>query len=131
MLKHHTKGLSVFVLVNLFAFVVHQFAFHPQTIVNLPLSYLSNALASLLICVLIFWIYKQNKNQIGFVFLGLSFFKMIVLYFVLSPKTSSEGVAIQDAIVIFIPFFINLVLEQLFMVKELKLGEVLGGLEKK
>lgn len=131
MIKSHAKGLSVFVLVNLFVFLGHYFLSDISTlIVNIPLSYATNAIVSLLICIAVFSLKDLLKSQIGFVFLGLSFLKMIVLYFVLSPKNTTDGVETIDALVIFIPFFVNLILEQIFMIKELKVGEALGALKK-
>ncbi|MGY6649201.1 DUF6168 family protein [Wenyingzhuangia sp. IMCC45574] len=131
MMKSHVKGLSIFVLVNLFVFLGHTFFTDASELtVNIPLSYGINTAASLLICIVVFYLQDMFKSQIGFVFLALSFLKMIVLYLILKPEGTDEGVATLDAMVIFVPFFVNLILEQVFMIKVLKVGEVLGALRK-
>lgn len=130
MMKSHTKGLSIFLLVNLSVFLIHYFtANHSDNIVSIPLSYGVNAIASLLLCISMYYINKNNNSQIGFIFLGLSFIKMIALYFILNPS-NSEGLPIKEALTIFIPFLTNLILEQLYMAKALNLKEILSPITK-
>lgn len=130
MMKNHTKSLSIFILVNFFVFITHSLlANKTQVLVNIPLSYFANAVASFAMCGTMLILYKTYKSQIGFIFLGLSFIKMIALYFILSPNTTQE-VKTEDSLIIFIPFFVNLILEQLFMIKTLNLGEILNPVRK-
>lgn len=130
MMKDHTKGLSIFVLVNLLVFLLHYyFGNSTSNIVNIPLSYGVNAIAALALCIILYFLNKDSKNQIGFIFLGLSSVKMIAIYFVLVPN-DSDGLALKESLTIFIPFLTNLILEQLFMAKILNLREILSPLKK-
>ncbi|MDO6736745.1 hypothetical protein Q4548_02620 [Wenyingzhuangia sp. 2_MG-2023] len=136
MIKNHVKGLTIFLVTNLFAFLVHTtietnfITAGIVKVVNLPLSYLLNALASLFVCVSIYFLHKKYENNIGFIFLGLSFVKMLFLFLVLNPKNTIGEVSNYDAVAVFCPFLINLVMEQIFVVKILKISDLLGQTKK-
>ena len=124
------KNIIIFVLINLVAFVLHtNLASHyndlEQTpVVNISLSYLINFLLSLSICTSVFFLNKKFEDQIGFIFMGLSVLKMIVLFFVLNPTNSLGEVTTKDALSLFIPFGLNLIIEQIFIVKLLKISDL-------
>lgn len=130
-MKSYLKSFLLFILTNLILFTAHHFlAKNINHTVNIPLSYGLNAIAAFSICIVVYSLNDLFKSQIGFIFLGLSFVKMILLYYILNPKSGADSVSIYDALIIFIPFFANLIMEQLFMIRVLKLGDVINSLRK-
>ncbi|NJB81401.1 DUF6168 family protein [Wenyingzhuangia aestuarii] len=136
MIKNHTKGLAIVILVNLFAFLLHSYLGTDSlldkviSVIDLPLSYIVNATLSILVCFSVLLLNKKYESQIGFIFLGLSVVKMLVLYFVLNPTNKFGDVITQDAIALFVPFGLNLVMEQIFIVKLLKISDLAKNFKK-
>lgn len=130
------KSLVTFFLINVFAFIVHfnldNYLGYPSntTVINISVSYLINAFLSLSICVSVFFLNNKFQEQIGFIFLGLSLVKMILLFFVLNPTNSLGEVETKDAFSLFIPFVLNLIMEQVFIVKLLKISDLAKVLKK-
>ncbi|MGY5352321.1 DUF6168 family protein [Wenyingzhuangia sp. IMCC45533] len=124
------KNALIFIAINIIAFALHYWAnLRMETstqwvVVSIPISYATNALLSLSICVSIFFLNRNFEAQIGFIFLGLSVLKMLILFFVLNPTNASGEVETKDALSLFVPFGINLVMEQLFIVKLLKISDL-------
>ncbi len=124
------KNISVFLLINSIVFAIHFFlnasAEIPSqaTLVSIPISYLVNALLSLSICVAVSFLNKDFESQIGFIFIGLSVVKIIILFFVLNPTNHLGEIERKEALVLFIPFVINLIMEQIFIVKLLKISDL-------
>ena len=136
MLKNHIKGLAIVLVVNLFAFLLHNYLKADRLIdqlvlvIDLPLSYIVNATLSILVCTSVLLLNKKYESQIGFIFLGLSVIKMLLLYFVLNPTNKFGEVSTPDAIALFIPFGLNLVMEQIFIVKLLKISDLTKNFKK-
>jgi len=116
------------VIVNILFFIAHYFLNSANevdelvSVINLSESYIINTVLSVSLCFVILLLYKTLENQVGFVFLGLTLLKMFVLYFVLNPTNKLGEVSTHDAISLFIPFGLNLVMEQVFVVKLLNLS---------
>jgi|GEM_PF-4761619 len=136
MIKSHIKGLAGIVLVNLFAFLAHTalepvvFTEEVQSVVNLPLSYLINTLGVLGVCIALIYLNTMFESMIGFVYLGLSVLKMMVLYIVLNPTNIAGEVFPIDATAFLLPFGFNLLLELIFAVKLLKINDLVDSLKK-
>lgn len=130
MVKRHLPGITVLVLLNFIfsilhdLFVVPAFEVEVLPVVSVPASYVVNAIASLGMCTAILVLKKKYESQIGFVFLGLSIVKMILLFFLLNPTSPTGDVLKIDALAFFIPFGLNLILEQIFIVKLLKINDL-------
>lgn len=122
--KASFKNITLFLAVNALCFAIHQVWFintEEQSLIDLPLSYGVNAVFSLLVCIMAFFSHQVFKGQTGFVYLGLSVVKMILLYAILYPQNNIESLEKIDKLVLLIPFGVNLVLEQIYVVKLLKL----------
>ncbi|NIJ44038.1 hypothetical protein FHR24_000477 [Wenyingzhuangia heitensis] len=136
MIKNHTKGFAILIVINLFAFLVHSFFKNDNlidpiiTVVNLPISYGVNAVLSILLCSSILLLSKIYESQIGFIFLGLSVVKMLILYLGLNPTNKLGEVSTPDAIAFFVPFGLNLIMEQIFIVKLLKINDLTKNFKK-
>ena len=136
MVKNNIKNITVLVVLNILAFILHQYFINPAIqvestpVVNIKFSYLVNAIASLSLCVAILILKKKYEEQIGFVFLGLSVVKMILLFILLNPTNDMGSVTKVDALALFIPFGLNLVMEQIFIVKLLKISDLAKELKK-
>lgn len=136
MIKSHIKGLAGIVLVNLFAFLAHRaleqtvFDGLVQRIVNLPMSYIINTLGVLVVCIALVFLNTLFKSMIGFVYLGLSGLKMMMLYLLLNPTNALGTVDSIDAAAFLVPFLLNLMLELLFAVKLLKINDLVESLRK-
>ena len=124
------KNIVIFVLVNLIAFVLHTnlisyyVSLDQPSVINVPVSYLVNFSLSLIVCVSMFFLSKRYEDQIGFIFMGLSVLKMIFLFFVLNPTNSLGDVTTKDALSLFVPFGLNLIMEQVFIIKLLKISDL-------
>lgn len=136
MVKNNIKNITVLVVLNIVAFILHHYFINPAIqidlvpVVNTEVSYLVNAIASLSVCVAILILKKKYEDQIGFVFLGLSVVKMILLFILLNPTNNMGNVAKFDALALFVPFGLNLVMEQIFIVKLLKISDLARELKK-
>lgn len=136
MVKNNIKNITVLVVLNIVVFILHFYFINPAIeiestlVLNIKFSYLVNAIASLTICVAILIIKKKYEEQIGFVFLGLSVVKMILLFVLLNPTNDMGNLAKADALALFIPFGLNLVMEQIFIVKLLKISDLAKELKK-
>lgn len=136
MINSRSKGLLIMVIVNVVFFLAHYFlagtnGFDKLTaVINLQESYFVNTLLSVLLCSVILLLHKTLESQVGFVFLGLTLLKMFVLYFVLNPTNKLGEVATHDAVALFIPFGLNLVMEQVFIVKLLNLSDLSKVIQK-
>ncbi|MDO3693898.1 DUF6168 family protein [Wenyingzhuangia sp. chi5] len=136
MVKTNIKNIIVLVVLNIVAFIVHHQFINTSIqaelapVVDIKFSYLTNAIASLSVCVAILFLKKKYEDQIGFVFLGLSVVKMILIFVLLNPTNDMGNVAKIDALALFIPFGLNLVMEQIFIVKLLKISDLAKELKK-
>lgn len=137
MVKNHIQSITVLVVLNIAAFMLHYYFIIPAIqaesipVVSVKVSYLVNAIASLGMCAAILFLKKKYESQIGFVFLGLSVVKMILLFVLLNPTNNTGDVVKVDALAFFIPFGLNLMLEQIFIVKLLKISDLAKELNKK
>ncbi|MGY5355422.1 DUF6168 family protein [Wenyingzhuangia sp. IMCC45467] len=136
MVKNHIKSITLLVVLNIVAYILHYFFIIPANqaevapVVNVKIAYLVNAIASLSMCSAILFLKKKYEDHIGFVFLGLSVVKMILLFVLLNPTNNVGEVVKADALAFFIPFGLNLVLEQIFIVKMLKISDLAKELKK-
>ena len=132
----YLKKTVFFTLINLAVFLLHTtlvnyYGFLEEpTVVNVSLSYFINFLLSLSICITVFFLSKKFEDQIGFIFLGLSVFKMVILFFTLNPTNLFGEITTIDALSLFIPFGLNLIMEQIFIVKLLNISDLTKSLKK-
>lgn len=131
MFKDRIKEFTIFIIVNFVAFGVHKliennfFSEVKGYMVNLTASYILNVVVSITVCVLLLSISKMFESQIGFIYLGFSVLKMMILYIVLNPTNNLGEVFKKDALAFLLPFGINLVLELLFVVNLLKINDLI------
>lgn len=80
--------------------------------------YLFHFLATLIIYLILVWIYHNFKDKTGFAFMGASMFKMLAaIIFLLPMLLNRTGNAFGDLLSFFIPYFIFLVFETFHAVK--------------
>ena len=79
---------------------------------QLPLSYVSNfVLAALIVCLLLS-VFEKNKDQVSFLFMGISLFKFISFFVLFYPAYKADGVVQKtEVLTFFIPYFVGLSLE--------------------
>ncbi|ANW97345.1 hypothetical protein AXE80_14035 [Wenyingzhuangia fucanilytica] len=137
MVKDHIKSAVGLLVLNILAYLLHYYLIIPSVeltsipVLNIQLSYLINAAASISMCSVIYLLKKSFESQIGFIFLGLSAIKMILLFVLLDPTNELGTVAKADALAFFVPFGLNLVTELIFIVKMLKISDLAKELQKK
>lgn len=137
MVKDYSKNIAILVLLNVVTYLVHRYLMLPLVeikdplVLNIELAYAINAIVSISICVSMVALQKIFESQIGFIFLGLSVLKMILLYLLLNPTNEMGLVNKADAFTFFIPFGLNLVMELVFIVKLLKISDLAKELNKK
>lgn len=135
MFKDRIKEFTIFIVVNFVAFGVHKliesnfFSEAKEYVVNLPASYILNIVVSIAVCLLLLSLSKMFESQIGFIYLGFSVLKMMILYIALNPTNSLGEVFKKDALAFLLPFGVNLVLELLFVVKLLKINDLMTSVK--
>ncbi|WP_366141994.1 DUF6168 family protein [uncultured Aquimarina sp.] len=119
MIKNLLRFLVLFLIILSGTYFIHNwvinyFSFHSNsTIVNL--SYIFNALYTVLLIIVILILSKRFKDQIGFIFLAGSFIKLGV--FVAITKLSSIDIDRSVFLDFFMPYVISLILEVYYVSK--------------
>ena len=121
------KTLSTYLVVHVFLFVLgfylhqHLIGGHKNVMpFTLERVYIFNSLASFLICVSIFGVSKVEylKNQLGFLYLGLFIFKLLIFASVFSSFFQErEQLALITKLSLLIPTLIFIAVELFFTVK--------------
>lgn len=99
-------------------FLSNQFMNQNFNITSFVVSYLSQAVLSLLILFILFKIDKKAKEQLGYVFLGLTSAKVILSYFIATHLLFLGNVIPKEVkINFFIVFLFFLCLDTYFVIK--------------
>jgi hypothetical protein len=81
-------------------------------------SYIVNLVLGVIVFVVIELFKKKNTNILGFIFLGGSLLKFLVYFIYILPLLTSTGEVTKFKFLVFyIPYFICLMLELLFLVR--------------
>lgn len=81
-------------------------------------SYIANFILGIIVFVVIELFKKTHTNIIGFIFLGGSLFKFLVYFLYILPILTSTGELTKFKFLVFyVPYFICLMLELLFLVR--------------
>lgn len=76
--------------------------------------------ATLLIYIFILFVHKTSSDKIGFAFMACSLLKMIAaIVFLLPLILDREKSALNDVLSFFIPYFLFLLVETVFIIKNL------------
>jgi len=123
------KDIVLFISINALFFLAHYGLstfniLEPSLLISVPESFLINAILSFLVCLATYFSHQVFKGQTGFIYLGFSLVKMFLLYAILYPKSGIETISMSDKLALLIPFGLNLILEQVFVVKLLKLMDL-------
>ncbi|WP_405208834.1 DUF6168 family protein [Aquimarina sp. LLG6339-5] len=119
MIKNLLSFLSIFLLVLLVVYGVHIWVGSFFSINNNPaiinLSYIFNAVYTIILITAILILRKKFKDQIGFIFLAGSFIKLGVFVAI----TKLNGIVMDKSVFLdfFIPYVISLILEVYYVSK--------------
>lgn len=132
MFKNLSSTIVLILGINLFIYTLHHFLFPvtEDTVLGLQKTYLVNAITTVLVFVMVFFAKDVLEDYVGFVFLGLSLLKMIFFFAILNPTGTDDKVSNTDAITFFVPYFVNLILEILLIVKLLNIKDLAQTLKK-
>jgi len=127
--KSTVKSIVLFIIINVISYIIHRIlasgiVFVGEVLIDVSLSYTTNTVFSFLVCIGAYFVHQVFKSQTGFVYLGLSLVKMVLLYAILYPHEYEGTLSQLDKFNLLIPFGINLVLEQMYVVKLLKLVDL-------
>ena len=87
---------------------------------QLSLCYVSNFVLAALILWVLLSVFKKNKDQVSFLFMGSSLFKFILFFVVFYPGYKADGVVQKiEVLTFFIPYFVCLSLETGILVQKL------------
>jgi|TARA_B110000967_G_scaffold58940_1_gene60413 hypothetical protein len=87
---------------------------------QLPLSYVSNFVLAASIVWLLLSVFEKNKDQVSFLFMGISLFKFISFFVLFYPAYKADGVVQKmEVLTFFIPYFVGLSLETGILVQKL------------
>ncbi|WP_108802703.1 DUF6168 family protein [Aquimarina sp. Aq107] len=119
MIKNLLSFLSIFLLVLLVVYGVHIGVVNFFSINNDPtiinLSYIFNAVYTIILITAILILRKKFKDQIGFIFLAGSFIKLAVFVAI----TKLNGIVMDKSVFLdfFTPYVISLILEVYYVSK--------------
>ena len=87
---------------------------------QLPLSYVSNFVLAASIVWLLLSVFEKNKDQVSFLFVGISLFKFILFFVFFYPAYKADSVVQKtEVLTFFIPYFVGLSLETEILVQKL------------
>ena len=87
---------------------------------QLSLSYVSNFILAASILWLLLSVFEKNKDQVSFLFMGISLFKFILFFVFFYPAYKAESVVQKmEVLTFFIPYFVGLSLETEILVQKL------------
>lgn len=119
MINNLLRFIGVFLLILLGVYFVHTFIVNTVSLKSnttiLKLSYIFNALYTVVLVSFIMVLSKKFKDQIGFIFLAGSFLKIGV--FVAITRLSSLGLDKNVFLDFFIPYVVSLILEVYYVSK--------------
>ena len=87
---------------------------------SIALSYVSNFVLAASIVWLLLSVFEKNKDQVSFLFMGISLFKFILFFVFFYPAYKAESVVQKmEVLTFFIPYFVGLSLETEILVQKL------------
>lgn len=124
--------IAVIILLNVVGVLVHQFLLgdNTNTVLSIPKTYIINAIATIIISTVVYLLKDDFENTIGFIFFGMSVLKMIFFFILINPANAKGGVDQADAIIFFVPYLLNMILELVLIVNHLKVKDLVNTLKK-
>lgn len=124
--------IVVIILLNVVGVLVHQFLLgaNTNTVLSIPKTYIINAMATIIISTVVYLLKDDFENTIGFIFFGMSVLKMIFFFILINPANAKGGVDQADAIIFFVPYLLNMILELVLIVNHLKVKDLVNTLKK-
>ncbi|SFN55984.1 hypothetical protein [Salegentibacter flavus] len=126
-MKNNLPGfLKVFLLFSIVLFVIQylllNFIFESELFYPVWAIYLFHFFATLIIYSTLIWVHQNFQDKIGFAFMGLSLLKMLAAVIFLLPLIlSGIPTTFLNIIAFFIPYFLFLIFETLYVVKLINL----------
>ncbi|MGB0870458.1 MAG: DUF6168 family protein [Flavobacteriales bacterium] len=121
--KNMLKPLGMVAIISLVLFGIHHFGFSSpaqEAVYSIPALYLFHFIVTSVVFVLCSLIADLLKEQIGLVFLGSVFLKMILLYLIFKDVFGSEDVEKSILIGFVLPYILYLGLEVYLVLNVLK-----------
>lgn len=124
--------IAVIILLNVVGVLVHQFLLgdNTNTVLSIPKTYIINAMATIIISTVVYLLKDDFENTIGFIFFGMSVLKMIFFFILINPANAKGSVDQADAIIFFVPYLLNMILELVLIVNHLKVKDLVNTLKK-